>query len=326
MMRLCRAPWLPKATAFAAVAFGAACILPFGGTLPPCDSSSAMPALDGRSIVKVLAVGDVAECPGGSQGQVSDLALALHPDLLLALGDLAYPNGSIEDYLSCYGPSFGRLRPMTRAVPGNHDYHTVHAGAYYAYFCGSSGDPFKGYYSFDVGHWHIVALNSNCGEDPDVPAEVTSDFGGCRDDSPQLAWLRADIAAHPTGCRAAMWHHPRHSQSSEGSSPSMEPAWRLLADAKFDIVLNGHAHNYQRYPALDGNGEHDDTYGLREFVVGTGGSGFSEFESREQRSDARNASSHGLLELDLGETDYRWHFRAIAGDTFSDDGVAKCHL
>lgn len=133
----------------------------------------------------------------------------------------------------------------------------------------------------------MVALNSNCGDDPDVPTEVVNDFGGCGDDSPQMTWLRTDLANHPNGCRMAMWHHPRFSQSTEGSTPKMDTAWRLLAEAGFDLVVNGHAHDYQRYPRLGPTGEPNGN-GLRELVIGTGGSWFSAFsEARAQRSPRR---------------------------------------
>ncbi|NOU31697.1 MAG: hypothetical protein HOO96_27665 [Polyangiaceae bacterium] len=212
-------------------------------------------------------------------------------------------------------------------MPGNHEYHTPHAGAYYAYFCGSSGSPFSGWYSFDIGRWHVVALNSNCGADLDVISSVADDFGGCGAGSPQLAWLRADLAAHPGTCTLAMWHHPRWSSSTEGSSPSVEPLWQELVRHGVDVVLNGHAHDYQRFPPLDENGALDAARGARAFVVGTGGSPLSVFDAGVRvRSEVRDATSHGVLRLELKERSYAWSYVPIGGDTFHDEGEAPCHI
>ena len=311
----------------AVVAATATCTSQATRVVPPCDASANLPSsVTTASTVKIVAVGDVADCSGGQQMQVAALVDRLQPDAVLALGDLAYPNGSIDDFLDCYAPAFGRFRTMTRAVPGNHEYHTPHAGAYYTYFCGSSGTPFQGYYSFELGRWHVVALNSNCGGDLDVPAEVSTEFGGCGPDSPQARWLRDDLAAHPKGCTLAMWHHPRHSSSSEGSSLAMQPLWEILSARGVDLVLNGHAHAYERFGPLDAHAKPDDARGIRAIIVGTGGSGLSSFDGDAPlRGDVRDATSHGVLHLELAPSSYRWTFEPIEGDTFHDEGSAPCH-
>jgi acid phosphatase type 7 len=296
--------------------------------LPPCDASSDLDLAPGHtSPVTIAAVGDIADCTGGGkQMKVAALVDRLAPDAVFALGDLAYLDGTIDEYLDCYGPSLGRFRSITRAVPGNHEYHTPHAGAYYAYFCGSSGAPFAGYYSFDVGFWHVVALNSVCGADLDVPSEVANDFGGCGERSPQVAWLRADLDAHPGRCTLAMWHHPRWSSSTEGSSPVVDAMWRVLVEHHVDVLLNGHAHDYQRFPPLDANGERDDASGTRVFIVGTGGSSLSGFDpDARDRSELRDDTAHGVLSLSLREHAYVWRFVSIDGDDLHDDGEAPCH-
>jgi hypothetical protein len=294
--------------------------------LPPCDASPALPNVaKDAAVVTVAAVGDVADCAGGSQMAVADTVTTMKPDAVFALGDLAYPNANIDELVDCYGPTLGRFRSITRAVPGNHEYHTPHAGAYYAYFCGSSGETFKGWYSFDIGRWHVVALNSNCGGDLDVVSDVADDFGGCDEGSPQTTWLRADLDAHPTGCTLAMWHHPRFSSSTEGPSPMVDTLWRIVVEHGVDVVLNGHAHDYQRFPPLAPDGRRDDAKGTRNFIVGTGGVKLTDFDPDQPiRSEVRENGSHGALRLELREHGYAWSFVPIDGDTLHDDGEATC--
>ena len=286
--------------------------------LPPCDASSALPAASATSTVTVVAVGDIADCDGGKQMQVADLVQQMLPQAVLGLGDLAYPNGALADFTGCYEPSFGRFRTITLPVPGNHEYHTPHAGAYYAFFCGAPGESFHGYYSATLGAWHVVALNSVCGQDLDVPSEASEDFGGCGPDSPQANWLRDDLDAHPTGCTLAFWHHPLRSSSEEGPSPVMKAIWGILADHHVDLVLNGHAHAYERFDPIDG---------IRAITVGTGGSPLSTFsDDGKVESVLRDDSSHGALRLQLQPTGYSWEFVPIAGDSFHDEGISSCHL
>ncbi|MDB4937261.1 MAG: putative purple acid phosphatase-like protein [Labilithrix sp.] len=313
--------------ALLAVAFVSTC-MPRAETLPPCVASTRFDRISPpASVVTIAAVGDVADCSGGGkQMEVAALVDKLAPDAVFALGDLAYPDGTIDEFLDCYGPSLGRFREITRPVVGNHEYHTPHAGGYFAYFCGTSGTPFQGWYSFDIGRWHVVALNSVCGSDLDVPSDVAGDFGGCGRSSPQIAWLRADLEAHRGQCTLAMWHHPRWSSSTEGSSHAVDTIWRTVTEYGVDVVLNGHAHDYQRFPALDADGARDDAHGTRMFVVGTGGSAFSGFDSDHPRSEVTDDSSHGVLRLALRDDSYAWSFVPIDGDGFHDEGgEIPCH-
>lgn len=302
---------------WASLALTLTCTQNLTATLPACDASSALPAAASAATLTIAAVGDIADCDDGKQMEVADLVEQMHPQAVLGLGDLAYPDGALDDFTNCYGPSFGRFRTITLPVPGNHEFHTAHAGAYYAYFCGAPGETFHGYYSVDIGAWHIVALNSVCGQDLDVPAEAPEDFGGCGADSPQAAWLREDLAAHPKTCTLAFWHHPVRSSSEEGPSPVMKALWGILVENHVDLVLNGHAHLYERFPQIDG---------IRAITVGTGGSPLSSFSDGPVESVLRDNSSHGALRLELAPTGYSWELVPIPGDSFHDEGSAPCHL
>jgi 3',5'-cyclic AMP phosphodiesterase CpdA len=295
--------------------------------LPPCDASSALPRPPrSRDAAVVVAAGDIAECPSGRQAETAALVERIAPDAVLTLGDTVYPNGSLDEFLDCYDETWGKFRSITRAAVGNHEYHSPHAGPFYAYFCGGSGAPLEGRTSFDVGTWHVVVLNSNCGGDLDVPASVAAEFGGCGADSPQARWLKEDLATHRTRCTLAMWHHPRFSSGPYGNAPYMHALWQILHEAGADVVLSGHAHLYERFEPLDADGQSDPARGLREFVVGTGGKvPLHPIADVAPGSVARNNTAHGVLRLELRPTSYTWRFVAIDGSSFDDEGEAPCH-
>ena len=275
----------------------------------------------------IAAAGDIACAPSSSsyngglgtstacrQRFTSDLLVAGGYAAVLALGDLQYPGGAFSDFQASYDPTWGRVKAITRPVPGNHEYQTANASGYYSYLGPAAGDPSKGYYSFDVGAWHIVALNSNCG----------SISGGCGAGSPQETWLRSDLAAHPTTCALAYWHHPRWSSAGGGTS-SMQAIWKAAYDAGVDVVLAGHAHNYERFAPLGGTGTLDNSTGVREFVVGTGGVNFASTSSPIANSQVLQNTTFGVLELSLHAGGYDWRFVPEAGRTFTDVGSATCH-
>ena len=232
---------------------------------------------------------------------------------VLTLGDNQYEVGSLAQYQASYNLSWGRVKSITRPAVGNHEYLTAGATGYFQYFGAAAGDPAKGYYSYDVGAWHLIALNSNC-----------SPTGGCGIGSPQERWLQADLAAHPTRCTLAYWHHPRWSSGVHGSLTAYDGFWRTLHAAGADIVLNGHDHVYERFGPQDPGGQADAARGIREFVVGTGGKGRTSFVSVQPNSEFRNSTDYGVIKLTLHSASYDWAFVSDQGVTL-DSGSGTCH-
>jgi acid phosphatase type 7 len=202
-----------------------------------------------------------------------------------------------------------------RPAPGNHEYETLNAAGYFEYFGDAAGPAGRGYYSFDLGSWHIVSLNSNCL------------YAGCAAGSPQERWLREHLATHPARCTLAYWHHPRFSSTtSESSRVELQPIWQALYDSGADVVLSAHEHNYERFAPQTPAGERDAARGIRQFIVGTGGRSHDrEFEAISANSEVRNGNSYGVLRLVLRRNGYSWKFIPAAGSRFSDSGSARCH-
>jgi hypothetical protein len=231
---------------------------------------------------------------------------------VFTLGDNVYPDGTYQQFVDFYAPSWGRHLARTRPVVGNHEYNSGGDG-YYRYFGAAAGDPDKGYYSYDAGAWHVVVLNSNCG------------FVSCSAGSAQLSWLRADLAAHPSTCTVAMWHHPRFGSSTSHTHDDVAGAfWDALYDAHADLVLNGHDHVYERFAPKAPTGAVEPGRGLREFIVGTGGIGGGGFGTPQPGSEVRNGGTRGVLKLTLHPTSYDFEFVPTAGASFSDSGSGTC--
>jgi hypothetical protein len=268
--------------------------------------------------VVIGAAGDIvcgAKSNGGAckQMQTSDLLLAINPDRVLALGDIQYEDGSLSDFQTFYNPSWGRLKSKTSPAVGNHEYGTNNAAGYFAYFGVAAGDPAKGYYSYNLGGWHLIALNSSC-----------SRVGGCGEDDPQYAWLQNDLQANPAACTLAYMHHPLWASSSLSTS-TVQPLVQLLYDHGVEVLLVGHAHNYERFAPQDAASNLDLTYGVREFVVGTGGRNFTSFDTILPNSEVRSRT-FGILKLTLAPTQYTWEFLPIAGSTWSEGPLTElCH-
>jgi hypothetical protein len=257
------------------------------------------------------------------QRATSDLLAGQGFSAVLALGDDQYTCGGYQAFLQSYDPSWGRVKAITHPVPGNHEYQTSggtdcdatgHAAGYFNYFGSTAGDPSKGYYSFDVGSWHLVALNSNCGL-----------IGGCAAGSPEETWLKNDLVSHPSACTLAYWHHPRFTSGSVGEDAEVAALWQDLYSAGADVVLNGHAHGYERFAPQDPSENYDPIGGVREFVVGTGGEDFHAFVTSEPLTEIRDDVTFGILTLTLHATSYDWRFVPIAGQLFADSGSAFCH-
>jgi hypothetical protein len=314
----------------AGAAVVAACLAapaPAGAQVPPIgpDRPSRDPvvaaagdiACDPDSELFNNGIGDPDHC---RQQATSDLLIAADPDAVLPLGDIQYEDAQLWKFQRSYDPSWGRLKDVSRPVIGNHEYFSGGGGAgYFDYFNGvgrhggPAGDRDKGYYSFDLGSWHLIALNSVC-----------SQVGGCGPGSAQAQWLQADLAAHPSACTLVYWHHPLYTSSGVGWT-SMDHVWQLLHEAGADVVLTGHMHQYERFAPLNAAGVVDPAHGIRSFVVGTGGKNLGQIIAPAPGSEAVNTDSFGVLMLTLRDGVYDWRFAPVPGDTFSDSGTASCH-
>ena len=251
----------------------------------------------------LLAVGDIASCDVSADELVGELAARLDGTIAI-LGDIAYDKGSFDDFASCFDPTWGPMRARLRPTPGNHEYETKDARGYFDYFGAVAGARGEGWYSYDLGAWHLIALNSMCGA------------VACGRGSAQLAWLVADLAAHPTECTLAYGHHPRWSSGRHGTDDMTDPLWDALAAAGADVVLAGHDHSYERIGPIDG---------MRSFVVGTGGRSLYEWPDPPlPETETRANDTYGLLELTLGETGYAWEFIPASGGSFTDSGTGTC--
>jgi hypothetical protein len=262
-----------------------------------------------------VGAGDIASCASSSADEATAKLLDGIPGTVYTLGDNVYESGTDAEFADCYDPSWGRHKARTRPIVGNHDYRTPGASGYYKYFGAAAGESSKGYYSYDLGAWHIVALNSMC-----------QNVGGCGATSPMVTWLKSDLATNPSSCTLAYWHHPVFSSGAEhGNNPKMIPSWDALYDAGADVVLSGHDHDYERFAPQTSSGVADPARGMREFVVGTGGKSLYAFGTIRANSEVRNSDTNGVLKLTLHAASYDWEFVPEAGKTFSDSGTDECH-
>lgn len=262
----------------------------------------------------VVAAGDISDChlPGS---EATAKLLDKIPGTVLPIGDLAYPDGSDANF-KCYDKTWGRHKARTRPAPGNHEYHTPGAAGYFKYFGSVAGSPGHSYYSFDLGTWHIISMDSQC-----------SSIGGCQKGSPEERWLRDDLRKHSNNCILAYWHAPLFSSGSEhGNAPQMKAFWDDLYAAGADIVLNGHDHDYERFAPQNPEGAADPAHGIREFVVGTGGKSQRGFRDRLSTTEVRSSSTFGVLKIDLHAHGYDWKFIPVEGGEFTDAGSGTCHF
>ena len=279
--------------------------LPPGPALPPGPVVPPPPPVPGLPQLFVGA-GDIAACDNNSQATARILDVT--GGTVFTLGDNAYFHGSREDFRNCHEPTWGRHKARTRPVAGNHDYESPGAAPYFEYFGANAGPAGLGYYSFDVGAWHAIALNSN----------IAADAG-----STQAAWLRAELAFHPPSrCTIAYWHHPVFSSGPNGDSAHMREIWRILYDAGADVVMNGHDHLYERFAPQDADGRPDRNRGIRQFTAGTGGAPLYQPGTPRPNSEVR-ISAFGILKLTLVSDGYEWEFAPVSGAR--DAGTGTCH-
>ena len=261
----------------------------------------------------IAGAGDIADSATNSQ-KTASLLDAINPAVVFTTGDNAYPDGTLAEYQTYYHPTWGRYKAKTRPSPGNHEYNTAGASGYYDYFGSAAGTRGQGYYSYDLGAWHLIALNSNC-----------SAVGGCGPGSAQYNWLASDLTATSATCIGAYWHHPRFASGHYGNDASTQPFWQLLYDAGAEFVLNGHDHNYQRYAPLTPTGLVDNVGGVREFVVGMGGRAqYPLVQPAPSTREAGNDNAFGILKLTLRPGSYDWAFVPEAGKTYADSGNDSC--
>jgi hypothetical protein len=265
--------------------------------------------------VRIVAAGDIADCrrvTPESSGAARTAALVAATDTaVLTIGDNTYPVGAHAEFADCFDATWGRFRSRLRPSPGNHDYQTPGAAGYFAYFGERAGPDRRGYYSFDLSGWHVISMNSA------IDAKV---------DSAQHRWLLEDLAASSSAlCTLVYWHHPVFSSGPHGNDPRMRDALAALHAAGADVLLVGHDHVYERLAPHDAAGEPDPARGIRSFTVGTGGAPLYEFKAPHRRSAARDASTHGILRLALGDGIYRWEFVPSDGGPPRDRGQGACH-
>ena len=262
----------------------------------------------------LVGAGDIGSCRSTGDEAAASLLEGID-GTVATLGDHAYPRGTAADFARCYDPSWGQFKARTKPSPGNHEYETAGASGYFNYFGPAAGDPSKGYYSYDLGSWHVISLNSNC----------SFVAGGCAAGSPQEQWLKADLATNSNACTLAYWHHPRFSSGFHGDHASVAPFWDALYQGGADVVLNGHDHNYERFALQNPSGQADPAQGIREFVVGTGGAELRNFGSIKPNSEVRVEQRNGVLKMTLHPEGYDWQFVTAPDVTVADSGSGQCH-
>jgi hypothetical protein len=256
--------------------------------------------------------GTAAKC---RQKYTSNLLVGAGLTNVLTLGDNLQSDDTLSGFRTAFDPTWGRVKSIMHPEVGNHEYGVSGAAGYYSYFGAGAGDPSKGYYSYNIGTWHIIEINSNC----------TKISGGCGTGSPEETWVKSDLAANPSACTLAVFHHPRYSSGYGGDNTSMAPIFQDLYVANADVVLSGHSHDYERFAPQDNAGNLDLARGITQFVVGTGGAFFTGFGTIQPNSQVHQNSTFGVLELTLHPTSYDWRFVPEAGKTWTDSGTRSCH-
>jgi hypothetical protein len=286
----------------------------FGSAAPSSAPSSSVGAVaSGASTDAVLVgAGDIADCSLDKGAATATLLDGIAGTVFTA-GDNAYPDGTAQQFTDCYDPTWGRQKTRTRPAAGNHDWGTKDLAGYLGYFGAAAAPEGKSWYSYDLGAWHVIVLDSDCDQ-----------VKGCAPGSAQGKWLAADLAATKAKCTIAIWHHPRFSSGEHGDDTDVGPFWKALYDAGADVVVNGHDHDYERFAPQDAAGRADDARGIREFVAGTGGAELRTFPTIRPNSIVRASVAHGVIRFTLHKSSYDWRFISTTGE-FSDSGSGACH-
>ena len=298
---------------------GAAALAVWQGyfTLPTLALSSTISPLSTPQSggVYLVGAGDIAECGLPGAGLTANLLAQFPGAALFTAGDNSYQSGSLQQFKNCFNPTWGRYKERIHPAIGNHEYVTQAAKGYFDYFDAAAGPPGLGWYSYDLGGWHILVLNSECNQ-----------VKGCQAGSPQEKWLKADLAAHPGRCSLAIWHHPRFSSGPHGSSSLTQDFWKDLYAAGVELVINGHDHDYERFAPMDASGVQDPARGIRQFVVGTGGALLYDRPGQPAPNSQKIINGvYGVLALTLYPDHYDWKFIPQAGILPGDSGSGSCH-
>jgi len=291
----------------------------------PAPPNSPLAQFTGSGPFALVAVGDIGTCQSLDDERTALLADSVMvanegaqlKTEVLTMGDNAYPAGLDRDFLKCFASSWGspRFHMLHKFHPsiGNHDYQSARGAAYYRYFGGQAGEAGKGYYSFDLGNWHLVALNSE-----------TVIYGTAQEKLDQEQWLAKDLSEYRKPCTLAYFHRPLFSSGVHGQSASMRSLWKILYANNADLILNGHDHDYERFDPQTPDGAKDAVRGITQIVAGTGGGALTGMRKAMPNSAARVQGRFGILSISLGENDYRSEFIEVGGRVW-DSYAGHCH-
>jgi len=267
--------------------------------------------------VVLIGAGDISVCGNSGANRTAELIERLvdrYPDAaVFTAGDNAQTMGTLDEYTQCFRPSWGRFQERIHPSPGNHDWFTDNGIPYFTYFGDQAGQPGLGYYSYDLGDWHIVSLNSNC------------DTVGCDAESGQAGWLRTDLQENGQRCTLLYWHHPLWSSGKVEISTAGSAFWRIASEFGVEMVVNGHDHHYERFAPLDREGQVDRNAGTRLFIVGTGGAWLFDVNQPSPATEALDNSTHGVILFLLYPGRYDWMFIPVDAGGFTDTGSGICH-
>jgi hypothetical protein len=283
------------------------------------DKTKTTPENQADQTFTLVGAGDIAGCKALEGAKLTAKLIEKIPGTVFAAGDLAYESGSPDEFEFCYGPTWGRFKERTKPAMGNHEYGNPTAHGYFDYWGSAAGPRGKGYYSYDLGNWHVIVLNTNC---------YSKILGGCAAGSPEETWLRQDLAAHANSCIVAYGHHALFSSGifkRHAIHPEIKTLWQDLYAAHADLILAGHEHSYERFAPQNPDGDLDDKNGIREIVVGTGGRSHDPLGFSTPNSEVREWQTFGVLKLTLAPKQYTWEFIPEEGKTFRDSGTAACH-